>query len=167
MTLSPESPFGMPSAVIDALTLVRADGKVIDGSLSTMEIVRSGWGPSKVVALQWIVHDQPIALAFKYGALCKLLPDRKILAVIEDLHPTHDETRLIFIDPNGETKLVVDQTQTIRSQPERGVFCWFEAARTDADHCVGVIFRVDRDNSEYHLDIDTRDGTIKAVFGLH
>jgi hypothetical protein len=91
--------------------------------------------------------------------LAKTLPGRDGVAWLEDADETGFRSNLSLLNADGSVRHVLPATQMINGRPEAGTYCWYEPARSGRPEQIGVVFRRDRDQMLFQIDIDVRTGT--------
>jgi hypothetical protein len=145
---------------------IRRDGNVIRESMTIEEFAARGWSPDKVTGVTWDNDGQLVQMEALHGVLAKTLPDRDGVAWMENADETGLRSSLSVLNADGSVRLVVPDTQLINGRSETGTYCWYEPARSSPGTHFGVVFRVDRNQAIFQLDIDMHSGTTAAVYPL-
>jgi hypothetical protein len=144
----------------------RRDGRIIDESMTVDKLLQLGWPVDKIAAVSWDLDGKTIEIRSQHGILAKLLPARDGVALLESLDEKGLVGSLTVVNVDGTRRFAVPNVQPVRGRSERGRFRWFEPARVTSPPCFGVIFELDRDHSQYQLDLDVATGSAAAAYPL-
>jgi hypothetical protein len=145
---------------------IRRDGNVIPESMTIEEFVARGWSPDKVIAVTWNNDGQLVQMKAPHGVLAKTLPDRNGVAWMENTDETGMRSSLSVLNADGSVRLAMPDTHLINGALEIGTYCWYEPARSSPGMHFGVVFRIDRNQAIFQLDIDIHSGATAAVYPL-
>ena len=143
---------------------IRRDGKVIDESMTAAQMISLGWNPEKVIKLTWDADGGRLTLKDKHGLLAVVVPNRRAIAVLKENDDSGSDSSLVILDANGGEKFRVNNKVMVGENEESGTFCWFEPSRDSSLDCIGVAFRLDRDQSMVQVDIDSSTGDFVGIY---
>jgi hypothetical protein len=152
--------------MIRDLTKTRRDGKIILESMSIDQIAALGWSPDKVVQVTWSNDEQTVDVRAPCGVLAKTLPDRTGVAWLEAADEADTRSNLSVLNADGSVRFVLPNAQVINGSKEAGVYCWYEPARSSPATNFGVVFRIDRSQALFQVDVDVYSGTTAGVYEL-
>ena len=135
---------------------IRADGKVIDESMTVADMLARGWNPATVVAIEWESAGDTVSLRSEDGVAAHVVPGRRFVAVIE-----RGVLRILHAD--GSPGAAISSVQTIRGRQLHGSFAWFEPPRTQSMDAFGSVF-LTGGNGDFQIDVDAATG---RVLGVH
>lgn len=145
---------------------VRRDGKAIPESMTVDQMAALGWSPERVNAVAWDDDGEAVALHAQHGLLSKLLPDREGVAYLENEDENGLRSTLSVLNADGSVRFVVPNAQVINGSKEAGTYCWYEPARSVPATHFGVVFRLDRNQALFQIDIDAHSGATAGVYPL-
>ncbi|GAB2590276.1 hypothetical protein ISP15_17805 [Dyella jejuensis] len=142
---------------------IRADGKIIDESMTAADMFALG-SPEKVIEIKWRSHDGIVSLHFPHGVLATVVAGRNFVAINES--DAQGRRSLWVLNSDGKKRLQVSDIQEIGAQAEVGSYRWFEGARKNAPNVFGVVFERVSDKSVFQLDIDAEHGNALAIYPM-
>ena len=145
---------------------IRRDGRVIPEGMSVEAIARLGSTPVKIAALAWDSDAGGVELKAKHGILSLVLPKRDGVAVIEKTEEAGFVGSLYVVNADGSKRLAVSNLQRINGSDESGQFRWLEKPRGASPNSFGAVFELDRDHSQFRLDIDVVSGATVGVYEM-
>lgn len=153
-------------ASITSFKKIRRDGKVIDESVTAAQMISLGWNPEKVIELKWEANGRQLTFKGEFGLLAVVVPNRRSIAVLKENDDSGANNSLVVLDVNGDEKIRVNNKIVIDKKEESGAFCWFEPSRDNSLDCVGVVFRLDKDQSMVQVDIDSNTGGFVGIYQM-
>ena len=129
-------------------------------------MISLGWNPEKVIELKWEVNGRHLTFKSEYGLLAVVVPNRRSIAVMKENDDSGSNSSLIILDVNGAIKFRVQDKLVVDGKEEGGVFCWFEPARNNSLDCVGVVFRLDKDQSMVQVDVESNTGDFVGIYPM-
>lgn len=145
---------------------IRRDEKVIPESLTVDDMAALGWSPEKVTTITWDNDGKAVELHARHGSLSKVLPDREGIAYIENEDEAGICSTLSMLNADGSVRFSVPNMQVIKGNLETGTYSWYEPARSKLTVCLGVVFRLARNEALFQVDIDVHNGSTVAVYPL-
>lgn len=154
-------------SLIQQFQMVRRDGKVIPETMTAVEMIRAGWAPDKVLALQWQGPAGMVELRSPFGFLSRIVPSREYLAVLEDTDAGGQSTVLSVYQADGQPRVTFQNNVPIKGAPEVGRFASFRSPQSGAPAAFAVLFDVFRNGARYQMEIDAGSGGILGCEEVH
>ena len=126
-------------------------------------ILALSWGPDKIVRIEWKANGSSYVRDFAHGVLAKLAPDRSAIVLLEEVGDADaEDSELSVVNPDGSTRYQIANTQLIDGAVLTGNFAWFERARKDHQHAIGLVFQVrsTAGTEQYQLDLHLDSGQL-------
>ena len=147
--------------MIENFVKIRRDGKRIEEHMDVQSLLALGWGPDKVIRIEWEADGKKCAFDAEQGMLAKVGPDGSaILLLAEAVDAGVASSKLSILNADGSVRHRISNTHTINGETMTGNFAWFEPARNDPEHCVGVIFQAESEAGpeQYQFDLNVTTG---------
>lgn len=149
--------------MIEHFVRIRRDGKRVEEDMDAQAILALGWGPDKIVSIEWEADGVRHARDFAHGVLAKLAPDRSAIVLLEEVVDAGIEgSELSVINPNGSTRYEIANTHRVDGEVMTGNFAWFEPARKDPEHAIGLVFQAHSaaGPEQYQFDLNLATGEV-------
>lgn len=149
--------------MIEQFVRIRRDRRRVEEDMDAKAILALRWGPDKIVRIEWTANGSSYVRDFAHGVLAKLAPDRSAIVLLEEVGDADiEDSELSVVNPDGSTRFQIANTQLINGAVLTGNFAWFEPARKDPEHAIGVVFQVRSATAsdQYQLDLDLDTGQL-------
>ena len=151
-------------SLIQQFQEIRRDGKVVDESMTGLDMIRAGWAPDKVLVLRWMYSDRLIELRSPFGLLSRIVATREYIVVLEDTDAGGQYTTLTTYLPDGTPHMTFQNIVPINNHPEAGIFASFRSPESTVPTAFSVLFDVYRNGGRFQVEIDAVTGN---VLGAH
>jgi hypothetical protein len=142
---------------------IRRDGRIVDESMTGVEMIRAGWPPDKILALQWVWNGRPVELKSRFGFLSRVVAGRDYAAVLEDTDETGRHALLTIYRADGSARETFPNELEIAGKRYAGEFVSFRSPQSPLPTAFSVLFSAFSSGGTYQTDIDASSG---AVLGL-
>ncbi len=149
--------------MIRGFECVRADGRVIDESMTLDRMIDLGWIPNKVVQVCWRWKAQRLCLANHFGLLAMVVPDRQRLAVLWNHDAQGQDATLYVVEGDNQRLTKVPNEVVIKGKAETVTYSWLERSENESLSAFTCICIRRRDQSMYRVEIDARNATTLSV----
>lgn len=149
--------------MIRGFECVRADGRVIDESMTLDRMIDLGWVPNKVVEVCWRWKAQRLRLANHLGLLAMVVPDRQHLAVLWNHDAQGHDATLYVVEGDNRRLTQVPSEVLINGNVEAVTYCWFEHSEHESLSAFTCVCTRRRDQAMYQVEIDAGSATILSV----
>jgi hypothetical protein len=148
--------------LINQLKELRQDGRVIDENMTFDVMVEQGWEPSLVIEVQWQHDGKTVRFRHPKGVSVHVVSDRSCAALLlpRSTEPDAGEDFMV-VNADGSLRYQVSEVQTLNGRRETGRFEWFED--TDRPDILQCMFRVDRNQAMFALDMELSTGKILSA----
>ena len=128
--------------MIENFLRIRRDGRRLAEAMDALSILALGWGPDQIVRIEWEADGARHARDFAHGVLAKVSPDKSAIVLLEEVVASGIQaSSLSVINADGSTRYEIANTHRVDGALMTGNFVWFEAARVDPDHAIGLVFQ--------------------------
>jgi hypothetical protein len=153
--------------LIERFQSIRRDGKIIEESMTPVEMIRAGWQPDKVLVLRWVWFGRTIELRSQFGFLSRVVQSREYVAVLEDTDATGQHAVLTVYQADGSPREIYRNVLEISGKPEAGEFASFRSPQSPLPTAFCVLFDVFRNGGRFQVDIDAASGAVLAMHEVH
>jgi hypothetical protein len=141
---------------------VRADGKIIPATMTLEQLLASGWGPCKVVALRWSHDGSRIEFHVRGSVLAAVVPGENFVAALLSDQTTGPPDRLVVLSPDGTEYRSVAHCIRFMGAERDGRWVGLELPANARSNVFGAIFQSPCDG-DFLCDIDASTAQVVAV----
>ena len=143
--------------MIEDFRHIRLDGKIITENMLLSGLLKYGFEPCIVVAIQWIFCGNLVEKKFPYGVISEVLRSReKVICIAKD---EKGLTSLLILSADGNVEKTLPNRIYLNGVIYDGFYEWFSDSRSDNDRVFGVIFQT-TECTQFWLDVDANTGSI-------
>lgn len=150
---------------VQSLTKFRDDGRLVPSTMSSIEMLELGWGPSIVRKVSWSTNESEYNYCSAYSLSACIVPGNGYIAIVESTDEHHTSSLLRLISADGRSHVTASNTQQVSGRTITGQFEWFDLSTGSAEHTLAIVFRPAEGSDAYRLYIDATTGnTISAEY---
>ena len=141
---------------------VRADGNIIPATMTLEELLASGWGPCKVVALRWSHDGSRIEFHVRGSVLAAVVRGENFVAAMVSDDLSDETERLVILSPDGSEHGAVENRVHFMDRDREGHWSWFEPPSSPSANVFGAVLQTLFDG-DFLCDIDASTAQVVAV----
>jgi len=149
--------------VIRGFELLRADGRVIDESLTSDRMKELGWAPSKVVEVRWRWAARRLKLSNHSGLEAMVIPDRQQLAVLWHHDAAETPATLYVVPGDNHRPTRIPDEAFIDDELESVIYSRIIPETRGLGHVFSCTCLRRRDLAVYSVYVDALSGLVTSI----